>query len=217
MDNHNAALWCWMKEIDLKEKYNILHVDRHYDTLFSHIDEWVEKIPYNFNEISIQEYLSLKYKDPNFGDKIEIMRWDNYLPIFHKLYKNNIKKYYFFTHKEGSMYDEMQSLIEENPVGGLFNLMDCLFDKDISGSEKWIVNIDLDYFFQKIDDTDITIRFISDEAIEFFINKINEYNNKGSIKVITFALSPECCGNWDNSLKLMNFIAEKLKIDFKIK
>lgn len=216
MDNHNAALWCWMQRIDLTQKYNILHVDSHYDTGASHIDEWLKAIPKNIKELTIEEYLDLKYIDPNCRKTTEVMRWDNYFPIFHNMCLNNINKYHFFTHKDGTMYDKMVSKLEEYPIPGLFNLMDYLFDIEFTGNFNWIVNIDLDYFFQKIDDTDITIKFISDDAIEFFINRLKEYLND-RIEVLTIALSPECCGGWDNSLKLMTFISNKLGLDFNIK
>ncbi|MCD6556681.1 MAG: hypothetical protein J7K64_05745, partial [Bacteroidales bacterium] len=85
-----------------------------------------------------------------------------------------------------------------------------------SNSYEWIVNIDLDYFFQKIDDTDVTLKFISNEAIDFFIGKIKTYLSNDKIKVMTIALSPECCGGWENSLELMNFFAEKLDLKFEI-
>ncbi|NJO88170.1 MAG: hypothetical protein HC831_03780 [Chloroflexia bacterium] len=143
------------------------------------------------------------------------MHWDNYFPLFHRLYKNNINRYQFFTHKEGSMFDEMEPMLDEYPIPGLFNLMDYIFDEENSGTYNWIVNIDLDYFFQRIDETDITIRIISFEAIDFFIQKIKPHLND-KITVMTIALSPECCGGWDNSLSLMNYFASKLDIDFKI-
>lgn len=213
MDNHNAALWCWLQEIDSNEKYNILHVDAHYDTRSSHIDEWLNNIPNNLHELDIIDYLSLKYGDPNFEDVNAIMQWDNYFPIFHRLYKTNVNGYHFFTHKEGSMFEEMENKLDEYPIPGILNYMDYIFDKKRAGTYKWIVNIDLDYFFQSIDDTDITIRFISDEAIDFFLKKIKKHLND-NIAVMTIALSPECCGGWENSLTLMDYFAKKLDLNF---
>ena len=97
MDNHVAALWCWLQEIDLNEKYNILHIDAHYDTMSSRIDTWLEYLPDNLKELDINDYLALKFYDEDFRDGYEIMRWDNYFPIFHRLYKDNINSYHFFT------------------------------------------------------------------------------------------------------------------------
>lgn len=216
MDNHVAALWCWLQEIEENKKYNVLHIDAHYDTMSSRLDTWLKHLPINLNELSINEYLALKFYDRDFKDGYEIMRWDNYFPIFHRLHGENINSYHFFTHKSGTLFDEMKGKLDEYPIPGLFNLVDYLFDENTSGAFEWIVNIDLDYFFQKIEDTDITLKFISNEAIDFFISKLKTYLTNDKIKVITIALSPECCGGWENSLDLMNFFVEKLDLNFNI-
>ncbi|MBU1370024.1 MAG: UPF0489 family protein [Bacteroidetes bacterium] len=212
MDNHVAGLWCWLQEIKTNEKYNILHIDAHYDTMASRIDTWVEHIPDNIKELSIHEYLAIKFYDEDFRGGHEIMRWDNYFPIFHRMYKENVNSYHFFTHGEGSLFDEMKDKLNQYPIYGLLNLIDYLFDKGTSGPYKWIVNIDLDYFFQKIDDTEITIRFISNDAIDFLIHKLKAYLSSGKIEVMTIALSPECCGGWKNSIDLMNYFAIRLNL-----
>lgn len=218
MDNHVAALWCWLQEIENNERYNVLHIDAHYDTKAGRIDTRLKYLPKNIKELSIQKYLALKFKDEDFREGYEIMEWDNYFPIFHRLFKNNINSYHFFTHKGGTLFEEMKEMIDEYPTTALLSLIDNIFDTDNNGSYKWIVNIDLDYFFQKIDIddyTDITIRFISNDAIDFLINKLKGHLSNDRIKVMTIALSPECCGGWKNSIDLMNYFAERL--DLKIK
>ena len=217
MDNHNAALWCWLQEIDMNNKYNILHIDRHLDTKMSRIDEWIANIPANFKALSIQEYLSLEYNLDNskLPNVAPIMQWDNYLPIFHRLYRKNISQYYFITHKEGSINEEMDKITTHYPLTSLFNLLPFFFDEDSEKTYKWIVNIDLDYFFQKIDDTDLTLRIISIQSIEYIFEILKRFL-KNRITVMTFALSPECCGSWENSLEVMRIIAKKLEIDFNI-
>ncbi|NJO92399.1 MAG: hypothetical protein HC831_28095 [Chloroflexia bacterium] len=124
MDNHNAALWCWLQEMDMSKKYNILHIDKHYDTKASQIDEWLSNIPANLQLLTIDQYLALKYKNPNAMGLFEVMHWDNYLTIFHELYKKNIRSYHFFTHKQGSLYEDMAPMMTEYPIPGLFNLIE---------------------------------------------------------------------------------------------
>ena len=219
MDNHNAALWCWLQEIDLKQEYNVLHIDRHYDTCSGQLEEWLSALPKNMENLSIDEYLSCRYNEANSGDLMPVMTWDNYFPIFHRRYRKNIKSYHFFTHREISLFDEMKSILTEYPVNGLFNLMDYFFNTEETGEYKWIVNIDLDYFYQQIDYTDTTLRMFSYEAIGYFLNKLKVKLKEGRIAVLTIALSPECCGNWeswDNSIILMKFFAEQLDIEFDI-
>ncbi len=216
MDNHVAALWCWLQEIKTDKKYNILHIDAHYDTLSGRLDNWLKHLPDNLSSLSIQDYLDLKFYDLDFIDGYEIMRWDNYFPIFHRLFNDNINSYHFFTHKVGTLFKEMEDKLDEYPIPGLFNLIDYIFKESTSGEFKWIVNIDLDYFFQKIDDTDITLKFISDKAISFFLNKLKTYIDNDSIEVMTIALSPECCGSWENSIKIMKQFAKELNLEFTI-
>lgn len=71
-------------------------------------------------------------------------------------------------------------------------------------SVKWIVNLDLDYFFHSSDDGYIQI--LSDEYIRILAQKLR--NCKHSINVLTIALSPECCGNWGNAIHALNVFME---------
>lgn len=71
-------------------------------------------------------------------------------------------------------------------------------------SVKWIVNLDLDYFFHSSDDGYIQI--LSDEYIRILAQKLR--NCKHSINVLTIALSPECCGNWGNAIHVLNTFME---------
>ena len=45
MDNHRAALWCWLQELDLSKPHSLIHIDRHTDTLQSQMDQWLENLP----------------------------------------------------------------------------------------------------------------------------------------------------------------------------
>ena len=83
MDNHRAALWCWLQHIKKDEKYSLFHIDRHYDTLNSRMKEWLGVLP-DLTKLSINEYLELKYLCE--GTEANIIRYDNYLSIFLKKY-----------------------------------------------------------------------------------------------------------------------------------
>jgi UPF0489 domain len=60
MDNHRAALWCWLQHIAPEKKHSIFHIDRHYDTL--KCDRWVPHLPTNW-KMSIEEYLEYPFVD----------------------------------------------------------------------------------------------------------------------------------------------------------
>lgn len=71
-------------------------------------------------------------------------------------------------------------------------------------SVKWIVNLDLDYFYESNDDG--FFQLLSDEYISMLAYKLK--NIRDQIQVLTIALSPECCRNWDNSLHALNIFME---------
>ena len=71
-------------------------------------------------------------------------------------------------------------------------------------SKKWIINLDLDYFYESNDDG--FFQLLSDEYISMLAYKLK--NIRDQIQVLTIALSPECCRNWDNSLHALNIFME---------
>ena len=72
----------------------------------------------------------------------------------------------------------------------------------------WIINLDIDYFFNN------KSQMFSSEYINSVCDQINRVKEK--IAVVTIALSPECCGGWDNSIKVYNQIAGQLSIDMRL-
>lgn len=61
MDNHRAALWCWLQHIDPKQPYSLFHMDQHYDTLASRMTTWLDNLPPDW-ALGIDEYLERKVK-----------------------------------------------------------------------------------------------------------------------------------------------------------
>ena len=39
MDNHRDAAWCWLQQCNLRDRYNFMHVDQHYDLLDTYYSE----------------------------------------------------------------------------------------------------------------------------------------------------------------------------------
>lgn len=193
--------------------YNVLHIDAHYDTLCSQLDYWMSALPPDLKSLNIEEYLSLKYQEPNFMEMCEIMRWDNYFPLFHNLYKDQIGTYHFFTHGLGTMYKDMKDQLEEYKMSGFVNIPSYLLEEE-SKNCHWIINIDLDYFVIKEDNTNTPIRLVDESTIIHFINTLKKHTNK--IDVITIALSPECCGGWNQALKLLEIFTIHFELDFAL-
>lgn len=210
MDNHGAALWAWLQHFDKNRKYNFIHIDKHYDTLASNLSPWLSSLPKNLNELSINDFFSIKYK--RGGEEFPIIRWDNYIPIFNSLCGDNISNYTFYTHGFGNTGIEAldQNKTQEWPSISLFENLDFLLTDN---EEKTILNLDIDYFFGSHNNK--YFQLFSNESIDILFDQIQHcYFTTDKIEVFTVALSPECCGGWSNSIRIYNKLAERLKMDF---
>ena len=210
MDNHLAASWCWLQKIDPNTQYSLLHIDRHYDLLDSQTDFWVNALRsqnINLRTVSIQELVALRYRNeelPTNGPH-QIFRWDNYLTIFNRLYPGVIGDWMFATHKDGSEVDEI-TLDEIEPWDLHTNLSYWIN----GGETRWIVNLDIDYFFSDVDN-----RYFQMFADEFVIRIANEIRTAwNKIDVLTIALSPEMCGGWENAERVAQLITSHLNIQW---
>ena len=186
MDNHRAALWCWL---DFYKKnlsnVGIFHIDRHTDTLQSNLPSWVLQAssPLHVASMDINTYLSTVDAD---HPPANLFRWDNYLSIFLNMYETNITCCNYAAY-EGDEINHPTS-IQRMPWDIPENIdYWCRYGK-------WILNIDLDYFFHRVDDS--IVRMYSDEYLFSFFKAVNSIGKRDSEVVVTICLSPECCGNW---------------------
>jgi len=213
MDNHLAASWCWLQKIDIEKQYNLLHIDRHYDLLESQIDLWIDAIQkqnIDLKTISITDLLAIKYqvKEMSIYETFPIFRWDNYITIFNRLYPNIIALNIFTTHKDGDAPEN----IKINDLD-IYELQENLsYWINTNNEHKWIVNLDIDYFFTDYDEK--RFQFLTDEYILKIAEEIKKsWNN---IEVLTIALSPEFCGGWDNAIRVTKLITNYLNITWII-
>ncbi len=174
MDNHRAALWCWLRAMDLTKPHSIIHIDRHTDALSSRMAEWLENLP-NL-EGSIEEYLDKSY---NSGcGAIPVIRWDNYLSIYLRKFGRNARRIRFLTHNEGDI-PAIPGIMRDNIWDLPENFSYWLSD----GDDPWIINIDLDYFYCNAGDTSIAM--VSQEFLEAFFSEISKAVGSGRVGVIT--------------------------------
>ena len=210
MDNHRAALWCWLQHIKEDEKYNLLHIDQHYDCLSSRIDEWIAALPQDIKYLSAEEYTHLSYLPPDHAlmKKVPIIRFDNYLSIFLRLYAENTDKCVFATHGKGERPN--WDSINEIPNFKLVSYVSHYLEED-----RWLVNVDLDYFFYENYNCEYS-RLCSDEYIDELFNEIAMKYNSGHIAILTLSMSPETCGGWKPSEILISRICRILRIKFSL-
>ncbi len=204
MDNHRAALWCWIESLKGDEELNLFHVDRHFDALFSPQD--YAHFPHDtFEEISIDDYLASGY-DNDFFAVTPLFRWDNYLGLFIEKYQQRISNWAFATHGKGSAPHSIRYAAYE-PWEFPASI------KDLNG--KWIFNLDLDYFFGRMGDGQMG-RLFTDEYVHGWGIALAEGINRGVIKSLTISLSPECAAGWDGSEACLKVLLGGLGVDFSL-
>lgn len=228
MDNHLAAAWCWLHMLEREKIYNFCHIDQH-DDLANDNHELFKELFSDEKIISINDYTSLVAKQAH-GVVIppcKIIRWDNYILHTKAIRPNWFTKEIYACHqfvsgKRCSLTNEQEYEeyfdIDEGivPVAIHPQNIDCFdlnrnLEEAINNDdgELWIINLDIDYFFNN------GKQIFSSEYINSVCSQINQVRKK--IAIITIALSPECCGGWDNSIRVYNQIAKNLSIAMKIK
>lgn len=85
----------------------------------------------------------------------------------------------------------------------------------VEGAEKqkWIVNLDLDFFFYHYGDNKY-VQLFSDDYIRVVAKFLQQAMNK--IQVLTIAISPDCLmgegmkQKWDNGFRVLEIMAEEI-------
>lgn len=218
MDNHLAALWCWLENIGVDDKYTLFHIDQHWDLATMNSDDisQISKLP----SASLDTYLSLSFiaaSKNNLApeDNSQLIHWANYMAPIIKL-RPNIKSA-FLTATEDSDY--CQVFLDKNDTFGAMSVESFFRDfkenLEIAAENKTIINIDLDFFYLKIGNE--VFRAFSKEFLIGIVSKIKPYLNENTI--LTVAWSPECCGGlgnspkgWVNSAQICKELCENLGI-----
>lgn len=209
MDNHRAAYWCWLRHCDVSKPFNLIHIDRHNDTLTSNLEAWDKVLP-PVSTLSIQDYLDLEFHRPVPFGPHPLIRWDNYLSLFLLRESGNLSRFVNATHGDGDAPNVEPSSSPE--LHALPGAVRCLADIDPA---PWICNIDLDYFFYSVDQN-VVGRLVADDYLQSMIESVQEHRESGGIKVTTICLSPECCGGWEPAEDIAHEVCSMLGVPFTL-
>ena len=203
MDNHRLALWSWFQQMKPGKKYNLFHIDAHPDLSSSGVSFYnrnlnpLEKMPLDIYRTIIQTDIN-----------IPLFRWDNYIQFLLVHYNEylNIDSSISVTHKLGSSLGLKNDF---SSIHLLRELSDILLQKRFVNEDKWIINLDIDYFYSSQPQKLI---MYSEEFILNIAEIIKTGLDNKMIEVLTIAFSPECCGSWENAEKVFAILNQKLDL-----
>lgn len=205
MDNHLAAAWVWANNISQTETYSLIHIDKHYDLLDvpSLVNKYIIDKHISLTGLTIAQFLNLTDTE-NPRTNQQIFTWDNYILNFNLIYPRTFGDKLFFTHEDGNA--DYNFITSEYGFNVLFNELASIIN---SAKNKIILNIDIDYFF-----SNNYIQIFTDEIISELAIVVKK--NIDRIHLITVALSPECCGGIQNSLKVFEIFNKNLELNLKL-
>jgi hypothetical protein len=214
MDNHRAALWCWQQAIDLKsEPHNILHIDRHTDTLAANLDAHVQQMP-SLRGLAIEDYLDAKVSIG--AEPTELFRWDNYLSIHIKSVGRQLRKLISVDHQVGD-HPAFDPKFRPKPDELPENFGYWLSQDQVP----WIINIDLDYFFcpnsNSCSNAEEWIPLFSKQYVQSVFKQIGDAVEQKRVKVITLCLTPSnFTPGWEECLCMSRELFDVLRLKHPI-
>lgn len=204
MDNHRAAGWCWLQELDYGRTYNFMHIDHHGDLQECGIDA-INDFMIRHPAPTFEEYIDEPYNFTySMGRTWKLFGYSNYIKLMYHVRPNWFSECYFSTgnHEGGQPFDITN--IEANNLS--IEINDLLSESE----RQWIVNLDLDFFYNN--DEDPNIYPVNNEYFNDIMHAI--HRQKPNIAVLTIALSPECCGGWMNAIALLERANDQLELHF---
>jgi hypothetical protein len=204
MDSHQIALWCWGQDPDFGST-NFLHIDAHYDCRGINEDPnhpyWLKDIPQ-----APHDYLA-RTIDVS-GMTLPQMVWDNivstYLLHFHQGGRVCLLTPDSWGDKPSPEVVEFWPLYQLNEQ----------IHQNMKSGEKWIVDVDLDYFLKR-PDSGSYVEWAEEEIIEV-ARSLKEKRDESVIATLTIAMSACCCGGLAPSKRILSIFCDALDLDFPL-
>jgi hypothetical protein len=199
-------MWSWLQHLRPDEQIALFHIDRHSDTLQSNLTLWLEALP-PLDGISLDDYLAASWHFN--GSEVPLIHWGNYLSIFLARYKDRISTLYWSQIPPTG--DPPNFPFTDVPPHELpLHLAACA-----ANATPTIVNLDLDFFMWRRQRNDY-YQIYSDDYLQHLGESIAALQASGALRCLTIALSPECCGGWANSEKLLGLIGDSMGCELRL-
>jgi hypothetical protein len=208
MDNHLGALWCWRRHMpDCGERYRLVHVDAHWDAASDAAsDAWL-------SARDLDAFTALRSPVAD----APLVRWDNYVSPFLLAYPNVTRACVTAHQDEHMVIDTTLGKLDHVEIYAPTRFLegfDEFLDADATGATDTgtalIVNLDLDFFFGRMGDSGPRQLF-SDAVIRDLFAIVAA--RLSHARVVTIALSPECCGGWRPALDACKLAFEGLGLE----
>jgi len=200
MDNHRAALWCWMRELAENEPYNLIHIDEHWDLADPQLGD--EEFTALQEADTLEDFVAVRDPHP-FGRGCPAIRFDNFIAPLLRLRPGLRQGLFHVSQKlyQSAVWDERFRRCTEK------NLIPQIRAAKVG---RHLLNLDLDYFFED-DPLLLKRRRASDEVVSGFIRTLKGLLQPDS--VVTIALSPKCCGGYHNAVAVCGVVCKSLEIE----
>ena len=207
MDNHRAALWCWLKHLPESGKVSLIHIDRHYDCLHEDHDSRVREAA-SVLDRQLEDYLTISVDYEGYS--CPVFRWDNFLSIFFRYHNERIGQVHMATRKEGDPPEIHFNHIREEDLPSTLEML----AEDITHGPI-IADLDLDFFMMKTSENEC-IRLFSEDYIAAVTTSLKKLIEAPHCLCLTIALSPECCGGWPQAEELLAIVCHNIGRDIGI-
>ncbi|AMP98676.1 hypothetical protein AY601_1763 [Pedobacter cryoconitis] len=203
MDNHLAAFWCWSRELDPIKSYTLMHIDRHNDLNDALVKEAFHLYKNEkFKSMPIEKAVALRVNDD------QMLMWNNFIELYNVFNPYTLKNFEFVTPvKLPTKYRHLKNIPLKSWINKEFTVQE-LFDQQNRKAQPKVINLDIDVFF--VERSGKHKKILTDNELKSFAEKIRPLIDRAAL--VTIALSPECCGGWENSISMYNSLNKYLKL-----
>jgi hypothetical protein len=202
-DNHRMAYWFFVRKATPGS--TLIHVDTHTDCSYFRDSNRAElnKTP---SLDSIDQFVKHRY--PDDGKPRSPVREGNWIPALLDMHPHLLKRVFLICHKKDASINADYPCVEERgeewlrSPNGLDATNACL-------------SIDVDYYFT-LSDSEYRQRSVHPDPTHHF-QWLLRHGCSHSREPLFIALSPGCCGGWDNVLPFVNCIDQTFNLTLREK